>query len=186
MWPAVVIGAAIAYALFKSRSDGTVLVKQDPIDGFVHPIPGACVSSGFKSANRPTHLGIDYGVPVGTAVYAPHDGQVYANWEVPGGCGLLLGIGWDGGNGAKGPHIEMCHLSEILVSEGQTVSAGELVAYSGATGGVSPHLHIEYKDAITQTYVFPPWEAANPSPLCPNATMADANNSDSSVSNTPS
>ena len=36
------------------------------------------------------------------------------------------------------------HLSSVAVSKGQTVSAGQIVGYEGATGNVTgPHLHFE-------------------------------------------
>ena len=44
------------------------------------------------------------------------------------------------------------HCSEILVTEGQTVTAGQVIAKSGSTGrSTGPHLHLEViRDGVPQ------------------------------------
>lgn len=169
MWPGILIASAIAYLLL--RKPTTVPMSEaEPVEGgFVHPVPGACVTSPFGMRSSGMHYGVDYGVEVGTPVYAPHGGTVYAaGWSE--GCGNFLGIAWDGGSGERGPHLEFCHLDRFAVAVGDEVSMGQLVAYSGDTAYIGqttgPHLHIEYRDGATNTYINPPWEAASPSPSC--------------------
>ena len=103
---------------------------------------GAPVTSGFSN-NRfhpilkryRAHHGVDYGVPVGSAVQAIGDGRV-------------ISAGWNGGSGkmvhlrhAKGYETYYLHLSKILVRPGQQVQQGQLIARSGATGlATGPHL----------------------------------------------
>ena len=41
------------------------------------------------------------------------------------------------------------HMQSKVVSEGQRVSQGQLIGYSGSTGGVAPHLHFEIRKATS-------------------------------------
>lgn len=164
MWPALIAIGVVAYLV--SRPRATPVADLSVSGEWVHPVPGACLTSPFGERSSGMHYGVDYGVVVGTPVYAPHSGTVYAAGDVGGGCGVFLGIAWDGGSGTRGPHIELCHLSEVLVKAGDVVKAGQMVARSGNTGGVAAHLHIEYRDKVLDTYVNPPWEEENPSPSC--------------------
>jgi len=103
---------------------------------------GAPVTSGFSHNRfhpilkryRP-HLGVDYGVPVGSAVQAIGDGRV-------------ISAGWNGDSGkmvhlrhAMGYETYYLHLSNVLVRPGQQVAQGQLIARSGSTGlATGPHL----------------------------------------------
>lgn len=112
---------------------------------FVWPVRGS-VSSPFGPRIHPIygvpsfHTGIDLAVPEGTPVRAARAGTItYSGWE--NGFGLLVVIyHGDGYESYYG------HLSKLLVSAGQSVSAGEIVALSGTTGlSTGPHLHFEVR-----------------------------------------
>jgi len=88
------------------------------------------------------HVGIDFGVPLGTPVAATLDGVVVfadydAGWPSYGNLVVVC----------NGPVCALYgHLSQILVSVGQRVAAGDVVGLSGNTGTSSgPHLHYEVR-----------------------------------------
>lgn len=81
------------------------------------------------------HTGIDFAVPEGTPVSAVADGVVQEAGNLP-----------DYGNYVKLRHpwgeSLYAHLSKLLVSQGEPVSAGERIALSGNSGNsTGPHLH---------------------------------------------
>lgn len=98
----------------------------------VHPI------SGVKNY----HTGIDIAMPSGTEIFAGHDGTVTLAGEA-GGYGLCVAI--DGV--AYKDHTlttKYGHCSQVLVSVGQEVKAGDVIAKVGSTGNsTGPHLHLE-------------------------------------------
>jgi murein DD-endopeptidase MepM/ murein hydrolase activator NlpD len=111
--------------------------------GFIWPVRGV-ISSPFGPRIHPIygipsfHTGIDIAVPEGTPVRAAAGGVVtFSGWQE--GFGLLVTI--DHGNGYE---TYYGHLSKLLVSAGQSVSAGDVIALSGNTGlSTGPHLHFE-------------------------------------------
>ncbi len=112
---------------------------------FVWPVRGT-ISSPFGPRIHPIygvpsfHTGIDIAVPEGTPVRAAASGTVtFAGWHE--GFGVLVVI--DHGNGYESYYG---HLSKLLVSVGQSVSAGDVIALSGNTGlSTGPHLHFEVR-----------------------------------------
>ncbi len=88
------------------------------------------------------HNGVDLAVPLGTAIKAPADGVVkgFGNTDLYPGCrswGGWLMIGHP-----TGLSTLYGHLSSTIVSVGQQVKKGQVVAYSGSTGiSTGPHLH---------------------------------------------
>ncbi len=116
--------------------------------GFVSPLAGGWrdkVTSEFGYRSNPTsagsegHTGLDMGVPLGTEVRAVKDGKVLFVRYKQTGYGYHVAI--DHGGGLVTMYA---HCSEILVTEGQTVFAGDVIAKSGSTGrSTGPHLHLE-------------------------------------------
>jgi len=84
------------------------------------------------------HPGLDYGVPVGTKVFAPMDGIVKLKDDGVAGYGLHIKIR----NDMKAAEVVLGHLSRVSVTNGSRVSAGDLIGYSGNTGfSTGPHVH---------------------------------------------
>ncbi|MFF7468248.1 peptidoglycan DD-metalloendopeptidase family protein [Streptomyces sp. NPDC008092] len=112
--------------------------------GFTLPVTGGAVGTGYHVAgsmwSSGYHTGVDFVVPTGTPVKAV-------------GAGTVVTAGWGGAYGnqvvirlADGYYAQYGHLSALSVSVGQTVTAGQQVGLSGATGNVTgPHLHFEIR-----------------------------------------
>nr|WP_112475388.1 M23 family metallopeptidase [Streptomyces sp. ST1020] len=112
------------------------------LNAFVAPITGSYVSTGYRSGgslwSSGSHTGIDFHAATGTPVHAV-------------GLGTVVEAGWGGAYGNQivvrmndGTYTQYGHLSSISVAVGQTVTPGERIGYSGATGNVTgPHLHFE-------------------------------------------
>lgn len=86
------------------------------------------------------HAGVDIPGPVGTPIYATADGIVGRTGWV-GGYGNLVELE-HGGN----LETRYGHLSKVLVSQGQRVKRGDLIALMGSTGrSTGSHLHYEVR-----------------------------------------
>lgn len=98
-----------------------------PFGWRIHPITGE-----YKF-----HNGIDIGMDEGTPVGALWDGKViYAGWWEGYGNTVVI----DHGNTLYSLYG---HTSQLLVSTGQQVKQGDIVALSGSTGeSTGPHLHL--------------------------------------------
>jgi murein DD-endopeptidase MepM/ murein hydrolase activator NlpD len=89
------------------------------------------------------HTGIDFGATCGTPVYAPAAGTVFsAGWANDGGGNnVKISHGVVQGNSLTTIYY---HNSRVVVSVGQQVSQGQLIAYSGTTGNSTGcHSHFE-------------------------------------------
>jgi murein DD-endopeptidase MepM/ murein hydrolase activator NlpD len=90
----------------------------------------------FNGELQSRHTGLDLRGQVGAPVHVAGRGRV-----------VLIGDFYYSGNGifvdhGLGVYTGYFHLSEILVSEGDMVEAGDLIGKAGATGRVTgPHLH---------------------------------------------
>lgn len=105
----------------------------------VRPTSGVVTSRyGYRWGR--THTGIDIGAPTGTPIKAAAAGTVsFSGWK--GTLGYLVVLSH--GNGIQ---TYYAHCSKLLVSKGQTVSKGQLIAKMGSTGrSTGPHLHFEIR-----------------------------------------
>ena len=112
------------------------------------PIPGRpLITQGFGQNpdmylpfGLSGHNGVDFGVPEGTVVYAPHDGAITVKDEGTQGYGLSVSI--DDGKRRS----VLAHLSRAKVTNGQNIAQGDPVGLSGKSGNVTgPHLHWTFK-----------------------------------------
>lgn len=96
--------------------------------------------TGGLGFNGGKHYGIDFGMTPGTNVKAVAGGKVSKVWnDYGGGKSIEVDIG-------KGLTNWYMHLSKQLVSKGQKVGVGDLIAKSGNTGAFtagSGHLHFQ-------------------------------------------
>lgn len=104
--------------------------KSSPYGYRIHPITGT----------KKLHSGVDYAAPQGTAIYAAEDGVVLTSGWVN-GYGYTVTINHGGG------YVTLyAHCSKLLVSAGQSVTAGQTIARVGSTGNsTGNHLHFEVK-----------------------------------------
>lgn len=123
--------------------------------GWTAPLAGGIVS-GFRTAERPSHNGIDLDAGKRTPIHATSTGRVLVarcdpdhsgrrdcdrdGWPGKGGCGWFVDILHAGGYITR-----YCHMIERPhVVPGQMVTAGQVIGLSGTSGNSSgPHLHFE-------------------------------------------
>jgi murein DD-endopeptidase MepM/ murein hydrolase activator NlpD len=116
------------------RSDGveaSLRLKNSPLASYEQ------ITSLLK--DRPTHRGMDFKTPVGTAVVTPKSGNVTRvnwNWAANGNC---VEVQFDDGTLAK-----FLHLEELKATAGARVQPGQVIALTGNTGrSTAPHLHYQ-------------------------------------------
>ena len=105
----------------------------------VRPLSGVLTSRyGYRWGS--THTGIDIGAASGTSIKVAAGGTVtFSGWK--GSYGKMIVVSH--GNGIQ---TYYAHCSKLLVSSGQTVSAGQVIAKVGSTGrSTGPHLHFEIR-----------------------------------------
>ncbi|HZT41071.1 MAG TPA: peptidoglycan DD-metalloendopeptidase family protein [Chthonomonadaceae bacterium] len=113
--------------------------------GFRLPCNGP-ITSGFGYRYHPIlhyrrmHTGVDIGVPYGTPIHAAAAGRVlFAGYTS--GYGNLVVL-----NHGNGRTTFYGHCSALLVSEGELIHQGQVIARVGATGlATGPHVHFEVR-----------------------------------------
>lgn len=139
-----------------SGGSSTPSIDVPTTSGYVWPVPGFYYLSSEWSEDRYTynHGGIDIagGGIMGATVVAADGGTVIAsyngcphNWGKNASCGCGGGYGnyvmIDHGNGKMTVYA---HMTNTVVSTGQSVSKGQTIGYVGSTGySTGPHLHFE-------------------------------------------
>jgi murein DD-endopeptidase MepM/ murein hydrolase activator NlpD len=106
--------------------------------------PGTRVSSPFGWREHPIlgrgqmHTGVDLSIPEGTPVKVVADGTVTrASEDAVNGRVVIVDHG-------RGVLTAYCHNSQLLVTTGERVHAGQVISESGTTGrSTGPHLHYQ-------------------------------------------
>ena len=122
---------------------------------WVTPVSGFRLTSPFGMRLHPVlkvnrmHNGVDMACAQGTPIYATRAGKVTRTAYQAGGAGNYVSI-----NHLDGFSSVYMHMTHYVVSEGQTVSQGQLIGYVGSTGlSTGPHLH--FGVSYAGTYVNP-------------------------------
>ena len=127
---------------------GYQVAETDRNGDFLWPVPGyGTVSQGYDVTR---HTGIDISAEQGVAVIAAADGTVshVQTWD-----GSTTTGDQSYGNMVQITHADerttlYAHLSKVLVSSGDSVSAGETIGYVGNTGNADgAHLHFEVQQS---------------------------------------
>jgi murein DD-endopeptidase MepM/ murein hydrolase activator NlpD len=118
--------------------------RTDFLTGFEWPVRGPItgVYGSRRILNgqpRQPHYGIDIAAPAGSPVRAPADGVVMLAHPDMFFSGATLVV--DHGHGLSSSFL---HLSEILVTDGESVSRGQAIARVGATGRVTG-AHLDWR-----------------------------------------
>lgn len=133
------------FFFFSSVSLAADLPVTSPFGWRLHPIYGTWRF----------HAGVDLGYESGAPVNILFDGEIVQSGDFDDGYGNQIL--------AYHPQIDAytryAHMSALTVAAGDTVAAGTIIGYVGATGNVTgPHLHLEYMPsdgAGGYTYVDP-------------------------------
>ena len=119
------------------------------------PVSGYTITSPFGMRTHPIlgtqrmHNGIDMACNQGTPIYATRAGTVTVASYQAGGAGYYVSI-----NHLDGFASIYMHMTNYVVSAGQSVSQGQLIGYVGSTGlSTGPHLH--FGISYAGTYVNP-------------------------------
>ena len=106
---------------------------------FCMPTPSRVVTSNFGNRWGRPHKGLDIKVYIGDTIRAAFSGKVRIVRYEAGGYGKYIVI-----RHPNGLETIYGHLSEQLVSENQSVKAGEVIGLGGNTGrSTGSHLHFE-------------------------------------------
>ncbi|MFH8389053.1 peptidoglycan DD-metalloendopeptidase family protein [Streptomyces sp. NPDC018036] len=122
----------------------TTIASTGDSAGYTLPVDSSTIGTGYKVAgsmwSSGYHTGVDFVVPTGTTIKSV-------------AAGTVVSAGWGGAYGnqvviqhADGKYSQYAHMSSLSVSAGQTVTEGQQIGLSGATGNVTgPHLHFEIR-----------------------------------------
>lgn len=146
------IGTVKGDGYFPSFTGNFKTVNNAYGNGWIIPVTGGQVTAlfGHYPSGAP-HSGTDIGCPEGTPVRASKSGTVIKRRELTTSYGKYLFI--DHGGGLVTIYA---HNSELLVNEGDTVKAGQVIAKSGSTGNsTGNHCHWELRVNGTPVDVAP-------------------------------
>lgn len=125
----------------KNSSGGTTNLPSSYSGGkFIWPVNGTVTCEYGVQRSYEKHPGMDIGVASGTSVKAA-------------AAGVVVLAGWNGGYGycviishGSGLYTLYGHNSRVLVSVGDKVKQGTVIAKSGSTGySTGPHVHFEVR-----------------------------------------
>ena len=141
--------AAAAAAAANSGSNGTTTVSGggQGTGSLVWPTDSTYITSVQGPRTHPVtgeyknHGGTDIGASYGSSIYAADSGTVVTVGYDANGYGNYVMI--DHGNGMQTLYG---HMSSVAVSQGQSVSKGQVIGYVGSTGlSTGAHLHYEVR-----------------------------------------
>ena len=114
---------------------------------YIWPLPGYSPGSAYGWRMHPIyhemrfHAGEDIGAPSGTPILAADSGMATVIADNGNGYGNYIMINHGGGRVTL-----YAHMSAFAISNGQSVTQGQVIGYVGSTGNsTGPHLHFEVR-----------------------------------------
>lgn len=129
-------------ALIAQRDQQNLAAEKSATTPYSMPANGSISSPyGFRWNGTDFHPGVDIACDYGTPIRATADGIVTtAGWN-SGGYGNMVDI-----NHGNGIVTRYGHASSVVVTAGQQVKRGQIIAYVGSTGfSTGPHVHYEVR-----------------------------------------
>ena len=130
----------------QEAASGSISTPSSPSSsGFIYPLGASgFVTDAYGYRYHPIygdykfHPAVDFAVPQGTPIYATKSGTVTAaTYNEYNGYYVAI-------NHNDGYTSLYAHMTNFVVSVGQTVSQGEVIGYVGSTGySTGPHMHFE-------------------------------------------
>lgn len=140
----MVAGAAIVWLIVATQVPGPArLPVSGVVAGGLITQPFGCTSLELEPfdpfcPDRHVHTGIDLAAATGTPVNSATAGTAHLGFD-PGGAGLYVVVSADA-------HVRLfyCHLSAVTVTDGASVTPGQVIGKVGSTGrATGPHVHFE-------------------------------------------
>ena len=135
-------GIALAGCAFLLISAHRSAAPPEIVPGAIESQPYGCTSFELEPVDSTCpgghfHTGVDLAAAAGTPVLAAADGVAVVGTGGP--CGIHVLLEHSGGEESL-----YCHLSALMVGQGQLVGAGQQIGSVGASGfATGPHLHFE-------------------------------------------
>lgn len=139
------------YGSITNGTDDSLIYDGEVFDkgSFLFPVKGTVTVSALYPLypSGTPHSGLDLACPINTPIVAANSGTVV---KIDNACkttyGKFINIQSDTPSGTV--YCIYAHLNQICVKEGDTVSAGSVIALSGNTGNTTgPHLHFGVKNS---------------------------------------
>lgn len=139
------------YGSITNGTDDSLIYDGEVFDkgSFLFPVKGTVTVSALYPLypSGTPHSGLDLACPINTPIVAANSGTVV---KIDNACkttyGKFIKIQSDTPSGTV--YCVYAHLNQICVKEGDTVSAGSVIALSGNTGNTTgPHLHFGVKNS---------------------------------------
>jgi murein DD-endopeptidase MepM/ murein hydrolase activator NlpD len=129
--------------------------KKTKVSGWVDPLKSINIRSDYgnrvRNGRLEFHEGIDLRALTPLPVFAVLNGKVVAAGEYnPGGYARVVVLAHQD----KGISTMYAHLSKTQVSDGSSVTAGDMIGLTGEAGSAAgqPHLHFEVRNGIATSY----------------------------------